>query len=140
MKRRDWKIIFTAMAFVAIIGSRKQASSAKLKEDVLRLAALVEEFCNDHVINASVVVSDDGDERLMDEIIDKHVRELRETGATSVPYDRPLLIRLYDRLEHRAARVMNRMFYGNADKDELADAVLGYLNKELDAAGKAKLA
>jgi hypothetical protein len=53
--------------------------------------------------------------------------------------DRQLLIKLHGRLQHRAARRQDRTFYGNAHEDELAGAILDYLNKELDGVGKARL-
>ena len=75
----------------------------------------------------------------MDEMIEKHLRELQEDGATILPEDRQLLIRLHDRLRTRKARRHDRDFYGFASEDSLADRVLEFMDDELSI-GNAKLA
>jgi hypothetical protein len=77
---------------------------------------------------------------LTDQLIEKHVRELRETGSTEAPGDRQTLITLHDRLQHRKARRMGREFYANASDEKLADAVLDYFNEEMVDEGTARLA
>lgn len=92
------------------------------------------------MLNASAVVSDEPAALLMDEIVERHVHELRESGETRLPEDRQTLIKLHDRLRHRKARRADREFYAFASEDRLADVVLGFLDDELDAGSKAKLA
>ena len=139
MRRKDWKIIFTALAFVAVIGKKKSMNGIELKQDVLRLAELVDEFCAAHVGSTAAFVSDDADAVLMDEMIEKHLRELRDEGVTHLPEDRQLLIKLHDRLRTRKARRRDRDFYGFASEDSMADSVLEFLDDELDT-GNARLA
>ncbi|MGB0083986.1 MAG: hypothetical protein WBP94_01235 [Rhodomicrobiaceae bacterium] len=61
MRRKDWKIIFTALAFVTVIGKKKTLNGNELKQDVLRLAELVDEFCAAHVGSTAAFVSDDAE-------------------------------------------------------------------------------
>jgi hypothetical protein len=140
MKRKDWKTIFTALSFVAIVANKKGAASAGLRDEVLRLADLIEEFCLENVVNVSAMVSDGGEALLMDEVIEKHLRELRDEGSTELPEDRQLLVKLHDRLQHRKARRMDREFYAFATEQRIADAVLGFLDDELDGGDRARLA
>jgi hypothetical protein len=140
MKRRDWKIIFTALAFVAVVGKTKKTNSAELREQVLQFAGLIEEFCAAHVINVSAVVSDEAGALVVDDIIERHVRELREREETRLPDDRQTLIKLLDRLQHRKARRTQRMFFGSATAARLADMVLKLLDEEIADDSRARLA
>src|SRR5262249_28583218 len=104
-----------------------------------RLARHLEDFCTAHAVDASAVVTDDADAVLMDEMIEKHLRELGEEEATLLPADRQLLIRLHDRLQTRKERRRNRELYSSDSDESLSDRVLKLLDEELDF-GIAKLA
>ena len=73
---------------------------------------------------------------VIDQIIERHVRELRDDEETQLPEDRQTLIKLFDRLQQRKARRTQREFYASATDAKLADLVLGLLDEEIDDRGK----
>ncbi len=136
MTRTDRKIVFTALAFFAVVVKGKDVSSAKNAERIRELAGLVESFCEENVINVSASVSDEPGALVIDQIIERHARELRDDEETQLPEDRQTLIKLFDRLQQRKARRTQREFYASATDAKLADLVLGLLDEEIDDGGK----
>jgi len=74
----------------------------------------------------------------LDELIDHHIRELRDRELTRLPEDRAMLIGLHDRLEQRKSRRMRREFYASASEAQVSALVLKLLDDEIE--DKAKLA
>ena len=134
MTRTDRKIVFTALAFFDVVVKCKDASGAKNEERIRELAGLVESFCEENVINVSASVSDEPGALVADQIIERHVRELREDEETRLPEDRQTLIKLFDRLQQRKTRRTRREFYASATDAKLADLVLGLLDEEISGA------
>lgn len=142
MTRLDRKLLFGALAFVAVTlkappgdGEDKNGAAA-----VLELAELIEVFCKENVLARTQPVSDEPGGLLLDEIIGRHMRELRDLGETHLPEDIQTLMKVHDRLEHRKARRKSRDFYGYASEDRLADAVLALLDEEIEAGKETKFA
>ncbi len=136
MTRTDRKIVFTALAFFAVVAKGKDISSTKNAERIRELAGLVESFCEENVINVSASVSDEPGALVIDQIIERHVRELRDDEETQLPEDRQTLIKLFDRLQQRKTRRTQREFYASATDAKLANLVLGLLDEEIDDVGK----
>ena len=107
---------------------------------MLDLAELIEAFCEENVLARMQAVSDEPGGLLLDEMIGRHMRELRDLQETHLPEDRQILMKFHDRLEHRKARRKSRDFYGYASEDKLADAVLRLLDEEIEAEKETKLA
>jgi hypothetical protein len=134
MTRLDKKILFTALAFVAVAGRETDAASSRpAAAAVTKIADLIEEFCEENAVSCMQPVSDEPGGLLLDEMIERQKRELREREETRLPEDRQSLMKLHDRLEHRKARREAREFYAFANDDRLADAVLRLLDEEIEA-------
>lgn len=140
MTRTDRKILFTSLAFFAVISKGKNASDPHKAERVLKLAGLVESFCAEHVGSALWSGTDETGTLAVDEIIERHIGELREKEETRLPEDKAALINLHDRLQQRKTRRLRREFYGSATEGQLADLVLALLDEEIEDRGAAKLA
>jgi hypothetical protein len=141
MNRLDRKLLFGALAFVGVTmkGSR-DGEATNGAAAVLELAELIEAFCEENVLARMQPVSDEPGGLLLDEMIGRHMRELRDLQETHLPEDRQTLMKFHDRLEHRKARRKSRDFYGYASDDKLADAVLRLLDEEIEAEKETKLA
>ncbi len=140
MTRTDRKIVFTALAFFAVIIKGKNASDPHKAERVLKLAGLVESFCAEHVSSMLWVAADETGTSAIDQIIERHIGELREKEETRLPEDRATLINIHDRLQQRKTRRMRREFYAFASEDQIADLVLKLLDEEIEDEGKQALA
>ncbi len=140
MTRTDRKILFTALAFFAVIIEGKNASDRHKAERILKLAGLVESFCVEHVSSMLRVAADETGTSAIDQIIERHIDELRDKEETRLPEDRATLINIHDRLQQRKTRRMRREFYASAPEAQLADLVLQLLDEEIEDEGKAKLA
>lgn len=139
MTRTDRKILFTALAFFAVVTKGKNASEPHDTSWVLKLAGLVENFCAEHVSCVLGGAADETGTLAVDEIIERHIGELREKEETRLPEDKTELINLHDRLQQRKTRRMRREFYGSVTEGQLSDLVLRLLDEEIEAAEEAKL-
>ncbi len=140
MTRTDRKILFTSLAFFAVIIKGKNACDPHKADRVLKLAGLVESFCAEHVSSVLHAAGDETGTLAIDQIIERHVDELRNKEETRLPEDRATLINIHDRLQQRKTRRMRREFYGSASEEQIADLVLKLLDEEIEDEGKQALA
>ncbi len=133
MTWRDQRMLFTALGFLAVTMKDGNTESADLAYRARAMAALMEEFCRDNVQPGAVTLDMDSAIAVsaVDQMILHYVRELREREETVLPEDRETLLRLYDRLQHRAIRREQAEFYSNAHVQIVADRVLAYLDAEI---------
>ena len=135
MKRTDQKILFTALAFIAVVLKGKNTGNNEAAEQTRHLAGLIETFCAENVISVPDLISNFEDGSVIDQSIERHIQELQEKQTTRLPEDRVTLVKFYDRLQQRKARRMQREFYANATEAKLADLVLRYLDEEIEDNG-----
>jgi hypothetical protein len=140
MTRTDRKILFTALAFFALIIQGKNAGDRHKAARVLKLASLVEAFCMEHVPSMLWVTTDETGSSAVDQLIEQHIKELRDREVTVLPADRTALINMHDRLQQRKTRRMRREFYALATEDTLGDLVLKLLDEEIEDEENAMLA
>jgi hypothetical protein len=140
MTRTDRKIVFTALAFFAVVTKGKDVADGKAAEQIQELAGLIEGYCNEHIVNVFAPVSEEAGALVIDQVIERHVRELREKEETHLPEDRQMLIKLFDRLQLRKKRRAQREFFAFASEQKLADLVLELLDEEIVADNQAKFA
>lgn len=134
MTRTDHQILYTALAYIAVY--LKGPEEAHTAEPAIILARHIEEYCRNNIENAFPPVSihfvHDKDVTAIDAGLDKHIHELRFTETTILPQDKETLLKFYDRLQQRKSRRMQSAFYEMANVEILANAVLKYLDEEID--------
>jgi DNA recombination-dependent growth factor C len=86
------------------------------------------------------VTADETGSSAVDQIIEHHVKELRDKEETVLPAERTALINVHDRLQQRKTRRMRREFYASVKDDVIADLVLKLLDEEIEDEENAKLA
>lgn len=129
-------MFFTALAFVTVmLRSSDNPDDKESAERVRDLAKLIEEFCTDTVVNSPIALRDDADAVAIDQMIERHVQELRQKQETQLPDDRASLIKLHDRLNYRNLRRLNQQLYDKFSTGRLADIVLHYLDVEIEHSG-----
>ena len=134
-------MLFAALAFVGVtMKGARDGEANNGAAAVLELAELIEAFCEENVQARVQPVSDEPGGLLLDEMIGRHVRELRDLQETHLPEDRQILMKFHDRLEHRKARRKLRDFYAYVSEGKLSDAVLRLLDEEIEAGKETKLA
>ena len=133
MTRTDQKILFTALAFLAVVMRGKDVSSGEAAEQIRALSGLIESYCAD-VIGMPVAVGEDNASAI-DEMIVTYIREQRDQGEMRLPEDKGTLIRVLDRLQQRKTQRIQREFYACASEDKLADLVLAFLEEEIESVG-----
>lgn len=67
---------------------------------------------------------------LMDEVVDRLVAEQKKNDDVRLPDDKETLIRLYDCLQARRSRRMQRDFYLTATRQKLVELIMRYLDEE----------
>lgn len=131
MTRTDQKILFTALAFLAVAAKGERGGEKTEADKVKALAAYIESFCLEHIGGAMLLPPDAGVEQT-DQLIERHIQALKTQQETQLPEDQDTLIQLYDRLQQRKSRRMQREFYASATEDKLADLVLSLLDEEIE--------
>lgn len=135
----DRNILFTALAYVLVVmkeGSAPNDMTAQISQYVGRIEALCTTDSSCGLLSANA--RDTAEET--DRMIERHVRELKQREETHLSENCETLMRLHDRLQHRKVRREARAFYASANEEELADAVLRLLDKEIVAAGDLRVA
>jgi len=128
----DPKTFFTALAFIAVVRGPRPADDQQTAAQIREFAGLIEEFCVATAADNPACLPDDADATAIDQTIGRHIRELREKEITVLPRDRESLIKLYDRLNYRNQRRINRQLYPTFNTSKLADMVLDYLDNEIE--------
>lgn len=133
MNWRDQRVLFTALGFMGVVMKDGNSEAADLDYRARGLATLIESFCRNNTQAGTVTTDMDSAMSVesIDQIIDHHVREMRMCDETSLPEGRETLLRLYDRLQHRAIRREQAAFYAKAHTDMLAERIMTYLNAEV---------
>jgi hypothetical protein len=132
MTRADQKTLFTALAFVSVLMKGREIEASAEAAQVRQLAALIESFCLENNASASTHRADEGSSSLIDTMIEFHIDELKRRQETRLPDDRDVLIKLYDRLQQRKMRRLQREFYASATNDKIADLALQLLDEEIE--------
>jgi hypothetical protein len=125
MTRTDQRILFTALAFVAVLMRGGASNSKKDTQKIRQLADSIGAFCREETGEPGPATEE------TDRIIERHIEDLKEREETRLPEDRDTLVRLHDRLQQRKARRAQRAFYASAGEAKLADEVLSLLDEEI---------
>jgi hypothetical protein len=136
LTRADRKTLFTALAFFAVTGRSGAVDATEGAANIRALAGLVESFCADNAGSTFPGAPDETGAHAIDEMIERHIAELRDNEVTRLPDDRAMLIKCHDRLAHRKARRQLREFYGRESDETLAEAVLALLDEEINRSEK----
>ena len=139
MTRIDQKILFTALAFLSFAMKGKTADEADMAGQVMRLAELIQTFCTENVDQGLLYKAENENTIPVDALIEKHIAELRDNEQTTLPSDTKTLINIYDQLQQRKSRRLQRDFYANATESKLADLALSLLDEEIEATKHAGL-
>jgi hypothetical protein len=87
METIDQKTLFTALAFVTVVQTGRNAGENETAEQIRQLASLIEAFCAQNVIDVPVPPSDaiDG---VIGQIVERHIRELQPRQEIRLPKDK----------------------------------------------------
>ncbi len=141
MTYTDKRILFTALAFLAVVIKGKESSAAEAAaEQVRQVAELIEAYCMGNVANVSGAVSEYTEASEIDQLIEAYVIELRDDEAARLPDSKQALVKMHDRLHYRKARRIRREFYASATEAVLADLVLALLDEEIADESKTRVA
>lgn len=135
MTRTDQKILYNALAFLAVVMKGKDANDSESVQQIHELSGLIDAFCTAHVVDDLRLPENDADTSAINREIERHMAELRQHERTRLPEDRAALIALYDQLRVRKAQRTQREIYAHATEAKLADLVLRLLDEEIEDSG-----
>ncbi len=134
MTRTDFKVLFTALGFLAVVMKGENANNDGA-DKARKLAGLIEEFCIvthpeqfgrcDQVPSVSSTTIND--------MINHFKGQLVNKGDASLPHDRPTLLQFYEQLIVRQTRLREQHFYQMATDDLIANRVLAMIDEEIKA-------
>jgi len=132
MTRTDFKVLFTALGFLAVVMKGENANNDGA-DKARKLASLIEEFCIQpeqfgRCGQAASVAS-----ATINDMINQFKVELVEVGNASLPQDRATLLQFYEQLIVRQTRHREQHFYVMATDDMIANRILTMIDEEIKA-------
>jgi len=132
MTRYDRHILFTALAFVAVVlkdGEKLQKGSAK---KVMKLTSLLGDFCTDNVPSTfSVEASSSPDVNEIECLVSNYIADLRTKESVFLDYDRQTLLKMYEELLIQKTRHEQQAFYLIAPSDMIASNILRLAKEQM---------
>lgn len=131
--------LYLGLSFLASALTDKDFYSVDAAKRIVDCAQKISDFCNlyaPHVADMPAVqlVNEVGAEEL-DKIIGSFVEQRRKKAIIALPDDEETLLKLYDRLHHRAARRVNRLLFAQISREKLAKSILSQLDQEIEDQG-----
>lgn len=130
MTRTDYKVIFTALGFLAVILDNVPRDKQALRANTL--AHLIESFC---ATSLPEVFTSEASGTLVsgnaEQLIELYVAELRETGSARLSYDRETLLGMYELLLIQKMRFEQKACFASAHDELIANSILQLAEEEL---------
>ena len=123
MTRTDYKVIFTALGFLAVILDNVPREKQALRATTL--AQLIEAFCATSVPDAFMSEALEGARTTETEkLLELYIAELRDTGSAQLSHDRQTLLGMYDLLLIQKTRLEQNAFFASGHDEVIANAIL----------------
>ena len=136
MMTYDQKLLFTTIAFLAVVLKDGDSLTAGSVVKVHKLAEVLESFCVENVpqpfVASSLGLAEENGAEKIDALIERYKKDLTQKQETILPEDKETLLQFYDRLQLRKSRRMQQKFYARATEAKLADLVLKLLDEEIE--------
>jgi len=131
--------LYIALAFQTILATDKDFYAEGSSKRVTDLAQKISDFCNLYAPNIAdmpvvQLVNEVGAEEL-DKTIEAFVGQRREKFTVALPNDEETLLKLYDRLQQRAARRVNRLLFASFSKTDLKKHIISQIDGEIEDGG-----
>ena len=132
--------LYIALAFQTILTTdKKDFYATGTSKRIVNLAQQISDFCNLYVPDIAdmpvvQLVNEVGAEEL-DKTIEIFVDQRREEYTIVLPDDEATLLKLYDRLQQRAARRVNRLLFASISKDDLKKHIISQIDGENEDRG-----
>jgi hypothetical protein len=131
--------LYIGLSFLAALLKDNDFHSLSASNRVLDRAQKISDFCNLYAPNiadmpAVQLVNEAGAEEL-DKTIEAFVNQRREKFTVTLPDDEATLLKLYDRLQQRAARRVNRLLFASMSKADLKKHVMSQIDGEIEELG-----
>jgi hypothetical protein len=135
MSRYDQKILFTALAFMAVVQKDGKKADENHAQKVMALAGLINNFCTENIPSFTLPISAVNDDKeaaaKLDMAIERYIKELRENETTVLPEEKDSLMQIYVRLQFRTIHRINAVLFSEISPSRLADHVLSQLDEEI---------
>jgi hypothetical protein len=131
--------LYIALAFQTVLVTDKDFYAPGASKRIVDLAQKIGDFCNLYAPNIGdmptvQLVNEVGAEEL-DKTIEKFVGQRREEYSIALPDDETTLLKLYDRLQQRAARRINRLLFASISKADLKKHIISQIDGEIEDGG-----
>ena len=132
--------LYIALAFQTILTTdKKDFYATGTSKRIVNLAQQISDFCNLYVPDIADMpvvqfVNEVGAEEL-DKTIEIFVDQRREEYTIVLPDDEATLLKLYDRLQQRAARRVNRLLFASISKADLKKHIISQIDGEIEDRG-----
>lgn len=131
--------LYLGLSFLASSLTDKDFYSVDAAKRIVDRAQKISDFCNLYAPNiadmpAVQLVNEAGAEEL-DKTIGSFVEQRREKFTVDLPDDEETLLKLYDRLQQRAARRVNRLLFASISKADLKKHIISQIDGEIEDRG-----
>lgn len=129
MTRTDYKIIFRALGFLAVV--LNNVPREKQAQRAATLAQLIEAFCAASMPEVADSTLLETSPRDVSDILENYMTELRDTGSARLSYSRDILLGMYELLLIQKLRFEQREFFASGHDDVIANRILQLVEERL---------
>jgi hypothetical protein len=130
MTSTDYKVLFTALGFLAVILDNVPRDRQALRATTL--AQLIEAFCASSVPDALASEAVEGARTTeTEELLELYIAELRDTGSAQLSHDRQTLLGMYELLLIQKLRFEQKAFFESGHDDVIANRILQLAEERL---------
>src|ERR1700690_1827911 len=123
MTRTDYKVLFTALGFLAVILDNVPRDRQALRATTL--AQLIESFCATSLPEAFTSEAMEATGAAETEhLLELYVAELRAAGSAQLSHDRQTLLGMYDLLLVQKTRFEQKDFFASGHDEVIANRIL----------------
>lgn len=130
-------MLFLSLGFLAVL-LKDDAPPGNRASQAMALAKLMEDFYD---VSLSKRWPDNQlpsvSEPTPQDLLDRYIEELRDTGSADLSHDRPTLLAMYETLLLRKIRREQKQFFMTGSSDMIANCILQLTAEQIDARDEA---
>jgi len=128
--------LYLALAFQTLVLSREDLHSPDMAKRTVKLAQQISDFCHLYAPDTKDMplvrlVNETGTEEI-DALIEGLVQDRRDNKDVVLVQDHETRLKIYDRLQHRSMRRVNRLLFAGITEEMLYKHILSQIDADIE--------
>jgi hypothetical protein len=128
--------LYLALAFQTLVLSREDLYSSDMAPRIVKLAQQISDFCHLYAPDSKDMpivrlVNEVGTEEI-DALIERLAQDRRDNKEVVLVKDHETRLKIYDRLQHRSMRRVNRLLFAGITEEMLYKNILSQIDADIE--------